>query len=223
VAIKRHPIQVPILIAMVLILAGLIMWRWQQTIRSRETLLVIIGVGLVVLASLVSAFPYNVRYTLPALIGFIALLALVITAANPKLRCLMLAAVLAVEICGVCQWFRLHLYRKGDSRAVAHWLEQEQGTIKSWTVLPDYLEASILFYLPSNSVVSASMVAPTGPQSTTFPPVPDALILGRRHHLVAPDKVIEDYQRELGAAETVNRIAGFEIYTRSQGNPGSNP
>jgi hypothetical protein len=55
---------------------------------------------------------------------------------------------------------------------------------------------------------------PTGSQTTSFPPVPDVLIIGRRHHIREPDKLIAAYQTQAGQVRTILSIAGFELYAR---------
>ena len=86
--------------------------------------------------------------------------------------------------------------------------------MKSWTVLPDYLTASVAWYLQGHPDVLARRQPPTQAQTTSFPPVPDALIIGRRHHITEPDKIITAYRTSAGAVRTIPVIAGFEIYVR---------
>jgi hypothetical protein len=53
---------------------------------------------------------------------------------------------------------------------------------------------------------------PAKPRTTSFSPVPDARIIGRRHHITEPDKIIAAYRASAGAVRTIPAIAGFELY-----------
>jgi hypothetical protein len=211
-AVHRHLPQV--VIAAVLLLAVAVIWmiHARALLRSREALLLTLGIGFVVAATVFSDFPYNVRYTLPALLGFAGLVGAL--SDRGKAGRLAIVAVVVVELWADGQWFYKANYRKGDSRAVAQWLMQNQNSIETWTALPDYLIPSILFYLPDNSRLEKGAWKPAKVTTTSFPPYPDALIIGRRHHLPDADKLIGDYWH--GAIETseIRSIAGFEIYSR---------
>jgi hypothetical protein len=186
--------------------------------RGKETSLVILNLGFVSLAALFSAFPYNVRYTLPALLAFLAMLAVVNGGAG---RCyvarLALAAVLLVGLWADAQWFYSPAYRKADSRAVAQWLVANQARVKSWTVLPEYLRVSIEYYLQAEPEILARKQPPSQAHTTSFPPIPDALIIGRRHHITDPDKIVAAYRASAGSVRIVPGIAGLEIYVREAG------
>jgi len=166
----------------------------------------------------VSAFPYNVRYALPAIFGFLAVM--VWCGARqiaPILSRLLLGGVLVVGLWADAQWFYSPAYRKGDSRAVAEWLLENQDRIRSWTVLPDYLAISIQWYLEPHAEILARFQPPQEPQTTSFPPVPDVLIIGRRHHILRPDQLIASYCAEAGKVQAIHSFAGFELYARSPG------
>jgi mannosyltransferase len=213
-AISRHPVQVGMLLTVLGLLALVTVARTRSVLKARETTLIASGVGVVVVAALVSAFPFNIRYTLPALFGVLGLVGLLVSNLRPLLRVVVLFVILALAIWADYQWFYLPSYRKGDSRAVAKWLSEHQDQVHTWTVLPDYLIASLEFYLPANSRVRKNMLPSTEPQRTAFPPVPDVLILGRRHHLLEPEKMIADYRASAGNVSEIREFTGFEIYLK---------
>jgi hypothetical protein len=216
-AVSLNPIQVGMLIIVLGLMVVLALMRGRAFFRSKEMILLLLGVGIVAVASLVSAFPFNVRYTLPALFGFLGLVSLLIAGEKHFMGLTLLSAVLSVALWADYQWFYRPAYRKGDSRAVAKWLTDHQDQVRTWTVLPDYLINSLEFYLPPDSQVRKNMMPSTGPQKTDFPPVPDALILGRRHHLVEPGKLISDYRAAAGQVRESKEFTGFEIYAREKG------
>jgi mannosyltransferase len=213
-AISRHPVQVAILLAMIFLLALLATAKGRSVFKAKETLLIASGIGVVAVASLVSAFPFNIRYTLPALFGMLGLIGFLVSTLRPMLKRGVFFALLSVAIWADYQWFYFPSYGKGDSRAVAKWLSTHQDRVKTWTVLPDYLVASLEFYLPADSLVRKNMIPSTERQRTAFPPVPDALILGRRHHLVEPEKMIKDYRVAAGNVSEIKEFTGFEIYLK---------
>jgi hypothetical protein len=110
------------------------------------------------------------------------------------------------------QWYFNPQYRKDDARAVAGWLEQNQERVSSWLVLPEYMNTSLEWYLRPYPEVLARRIAPGDNGATTFPTVPDVLILSRRHHLLQPDRMIASYAAAVQGVQTNRSFAGFELY-----------
>jgi hypothetical protein len=219
-AVSRNLVQVGILGGVLSLLALAYGLHGRSLIRGKETTLLALNVGIVALAALLSAFPYNIRYALPALLAFLALVAALITLPRgPSLVRLSIAGVLLVSLWADAQWFYSPAYRKGDSRAVAQWLVANQGRVKSWTVLPAYLSVSLEWYLQDHPQILSRNQPAAQPQTTSFPPIPDALIIGRRHHIQQPDKIIAAYRASAGAVRRVPAIAGFELYVREAAPP----
>jgi hypothetical protein len=214
-AVSRNPVQVGVLGVVLALLALAYVLHFGSLIRGKETTLLLLNVGVVASAAIMTRFPYNIRYTLPALLAFVALVAVLITCSHRSaLVRLSVAGVLLVGLCADAQWFHKPTYRKGDSRAVAQWLVDHQARVKSWTVLPDYLSLSIEWYLQGHPEILSGRQPPAGPQTTSFPPVPDVLIIGRRHHIREPDTLIAAYRARAGEVRTILSIAGFELYSR---------
>jgi hypothetical protein len=231
-AVMQHLVQVGLLGA-TLLLTGLACWlRWRELARGKETALLMLGVGFVAVAALLSSFPYNVRYALPGLFGFLAMVAVLgsrsgfpepahatqeagfVRFKRHALTSGLVTSVALISLWADAQWYYGFAYRKGDSRAVAQWLAENQATVKSWTVVPEYLGDAVEWYLAPHPEVRSRLQRAGQPQTTTFPPVPDVLILGRRHHIVGPDQLIERYRVVAGPVQAVHSIAGFELYAR---------
>jgi hypothetical protein len=96
------------------------------------------------------------------------------------------------------------------------WLLDNQARVKSCTVLPDYLSVSIEWYLRGHPDILSSRQPLAGPQTTSFPTTPDLLIMGRRHHIREPVKLIAAYQAHAGEVQTILSISGFELYAREK-------
>jgi 4-amino-4-deoxy-L-arabinose transferase-like glycosyltransferase len=214
-AVSRHLVQVGILCGVLALVALAYALKFRSLVRGKETSLIVLNLGFVSLTTLICSFPYNVRYTLPALLAFVALVAVLNRGAGRQyVARLAIAAVLLLGLWADAQWFYSPVYRKADSRAVAQWLVTNQASVKSWTVLPNYLSFSVEWYLRADPDILARKQSPTEAHTTSFPPVPDALIIGRRHHVTEPDKIIAAYRASAGSVRTIPAIAGFELYVR---------
>jgi len=214
-AVRRHVVEVAILAVVMFQIAVVYVRHFRIFSRGKESFLLVLGVGIAALGALVSAFPYNIRYALPGLFGFLAVVAsFVAIPVKGYSGRLCLVSMLIVGLWADAQWFYGAAYRKGDSRAVAQWLTENRREVASWTVLPDYLGTSILWYLQGEPEISARFQPPKTPQSTSFPPVPDVLIIGRRHHILRPDELIAAYKSAAGKVRAIEAFAGFEIYAR---------
>jgi len=219
-AVSRNLVQVAILGGVLALVALAYALNLRSLVRGKETSLVVLNLAFVSLTTLAFAFPFNVRYTLPGLLAFVALVAALNGGAGRRyVARLAIVAVLLLALWADAQWFYRPAYRKTDSRAMAQWLVANQVRVKSWTVLPDYLSVSVAWYLHGHPEILARKQPPTQAQTTSFPPVPDALIIGRRHHVTEPDKIIAAYRASAGPVRAIPAIAGFEIYVREAAAP----
>lgn len=238
-AVARHPFQTSLLCAAIFFfgIACLVVHWWPPGERApasalataapeppstrmpafpgKELSLIVVAVIAAAAGALLSRFPYNIRYTLPGLLGFLALATtLCANTARPAFRFVAISGLLITSVWADWQWFFSPAYRKGDSRAVAQWLVENRERVKSWTALPDYLSISLNWYLKPHPEVLVQLQPAAKANTTTFPPVPDVLIMGRRHHVLEPDRLIAEYQKASGGARLINSFAGFELYVR---------
>jgi hypothetical protein len=219
-AVSRHLVQVGILGGVLALVALAYALNFRLLVRGKETSLVVLNLAFVSLTTLAFAFPFNVRYTLPGLLAFVALVAALDGGASRRyVARLAIASVLLLALWADAQWFYSPSYRKTDSRAMAQWLVAHQDRVKSWTVLPDYLTASVAWYLRDHPEIMARRQPATQAQTTSFPPVPDALIIGRRHHVTEPERIIAAYRASAGTVRTVSAIPGMELYVRQAAAP----
>lgn len=215
-AVSRHLAQVAILVGVLLLVALAYALEFRSLVRGKETGLVVLNLGFVSLATLCMSFPYNVRYTLPGLLGFVALVAALDGGAGRRFVArLAIGCVLLVGVWADAQWFCSPVYRKTDSRALAQWLVANEAHVKSWTVLPAYLSESVEWYLEGHPQILSRNQRSTQDLTTSFPPVPDVLIIGRRHHITEPDQIIAAYRASAGEVRIIRSVAGFELYVRN--------
>jgi hypothetical protein len=225
-ALSSHPFQVGMLCALLLLIVIACgsefsshrkLWASASpsALPGKELSLLMLSIGIVAGVALVSGFPYNIRYTLPGLFGFLGLLAAFSTALKRTwLQRGLIASLLTISLWADAQWFFDPAYRKGDSRAVAHWLTQNQDRVQTWTTLPDYLSLSLNWYLKPYPAVAERLQPPAKANTTSFPPTPDVLIIGRRHHILQPEELIAAYKAAAGKTRVITTFTGFELYVR---------
>ena len=219
-AVSRHLGQVGIMAGVLAVVALACVRELRALARSKETSLMVLNLGFVTFTTLAFSFPFNVRYTLPGLLGFVALIPALDR--GPGRRYVARLAIALVFLLGLwadAQWFYCPAYRKTDSRALAQWLATHQDRVKSWTVLPAYLSDTVEWYLQGQPAILARNLRPTQPDTTSFPPVPDVLIIGRRHHIADPDQIIAAYCAAAAQVRTNLSVAGFELYLRAAAAP----
>jgi hypothetical protein len=213
IALSKHTVETGILLVILFALFIPIAANIRQLIARKELQLLLLSIGIVSLYALLTPFPYNIRYVLPGLLGFLALAAvLAVDSKKAFWARLSVGCVLVVSLWADGQWYYSRQYRKADSRAVAQWLADKKENVHSWTVLPDYMKVPIEWYLRPYPDILARAIPPTSDRTTTFPPVPDVLILSRRHHLSQPDQTLASYESATGGAKTNLTFAGFELY-----------
>jgi len=217
-AVARNWFQVAVLLLVLAPIGWVCGLNWRKLVFSKEFALLAAGTGFAAGYALVSSFAYNVRYVLPGLFGFLALLATLVVndPQRPRLVRGTIAAVLVVSLWADGQWFYSARYRKPDARAVAKWLVANKEHVKSWMLLPDYLRAPVQYYLlDGGKEMTDQSLTSTGQVGVSFPPVPDVLMLQRRDQLDHPEKTIEAYRQAAGSIQTNYSFAGFEIYVRN--------
>lgn len=216
-AIFEHPFETSIMVVVLLMLALIVLRHLPRFIAGREIQLLVLGVGVVSVYALISGFPYNVRYVLPALFGFLALVAaLPIELEKTIVPRITVVALLVASLWADGQWYYKWDYRKGDARAVVRWLVENRQRVHTWMILPQYMHVPVEWYLHGHPEILADEMPPTSDRTTEFPPFPDVLIITRRHHLLNPNKIVASYKSAAGVMETNNAYAGFELYVRSQ-------
>lgn len=214
-AVAQNLPQVGLMLAVLTLvgLAGVLARRdmWP----GRELSFLVFTIGAVWVYAMFSGFAFNVRYVLAGLLAFLALLAVLAAGSHStKLARLAVTGVVGLSLWADAQWFYQPIYGKADVRGLARWLTDNQSGIRTWTVLPQYLQQNLDWYLQSSPEVRNGGLPATGERTTTFPPLPDVLIIGRRHHIADPDQIIAAYQAQAGVIVTNRSFTGLELYVR---------
>jgi hypothetical protein len=220
-AASRHKLEMAVA-AGVLLLIVLEYGRKIRSLANPAAMLFFLDLSMVSVYAAVSGFSYNVRYTLPALIGFVALVADLVSRANhTHLARATLAAVAGVSLWADWQWYYSPAYRKEDMRAVAQWLIENEKDVHSWTMVPRYSEDIVQWYVDAlgHPELVSRIEVPQQMESTSFPPVPDVLVMGRRDRILQPEALIKAYQTASGDSRKAETFTGFQVYTRIAAKP----
>ena len=148
VPLWSNGIEVAAVMAVCLLIGITYLRSLRSLLSSKGAALFLLDLAMVGGYAAVSAFPYNVRYALPALLGFLAMVADIFARASRSslARCA-LGGLFALSLLADWQWYYSPAYRKEDSRAVAKWLIENEDRIKSWTIVPGYSAEPVQWYL----------------------------------------------------------------------------
>ena len=216
-AVARSQAQLAILAIVLLLVALPLLRSWRSLLSSRAAALLLLDILMVTAYTLKSNYPFNVRYTLPGLLGFLALAAeLLPLMARSWLPRAALPAMIALSLWADFQWYYSPRYRKEDARAAALWIIAHRDHVASWTMIPYYSAAAIQYYLyaMSHAELNPRLLPPPTDASISFPPTPDILILGRRDRIANPPAVIAAYRSATHNDTPPISYPGIDIFPR---------
>ncbi len=136
-ALSLHSVQTALAGAVLLGALVISAAKYRATMACFFSLLALTLAGVLVLSAL-SGKAYNVRYTLPALVGFLGIVSIAVRALSPGARALSLAGFLSVALWADLQWFRSARYWKEDSRAAVAWLRTHAAPGATVGIAPAY-------------------------------------------------------------------------------------
>jgi hypothetical protein len=168
-------------------------------------------VGMFVL-SLVSEKAYNVRYTVPGMVGLLGVVSIQLCMLPARSRLYALCGLMALGLWADGQWFWASRYWKEDSRAAVQWLGAEASPHTIVAVAPSYsigpLEyysrlANIeLRYIPVSSFGSATVDSAA------------VLVLTRLHHVPNWRELRSRFLSSAGSGVLRGQVAGYELLIR---------
>lgn len=213
VALRSHPLESATAGAMLL---GVIVVSGLKR-RARMTgfaALLGISLGGILALSALSGKAYNVRYTLPALVGFLGIVSIAMRALGPRPRALWLTALIGLALWADAQWFSSARYWKEDSRAAVAWLRDQLAPGATVAVAPDYSVQPLAYYArKAGAELRFRSIPPGGfPGGTS----PDALVLTRLHHVPEWRDLKADFVGVVGVGLLEGQVAGYEMLVRPQ-------
>ncbi len=217
-ALRSYPIESAMAGAMlvgVLLVSG---FKRRARMTGFMTLLGISLAGILALSAL-SGKAYNVRYTLPALAGFLGIVSIAVQALGPRLRAVWLTALIGLALWADAQWFGSARYWKEDSRAAVAWLRDRLAPGATVAVAPSYSIRPLAYYAQK---AGAELRFHSIPREG-FPggASPDALVLTRLHHVPNWRDLEADFVGAAGGPLLKGQVAGYEILVRPRSDTGA--
>jgi 4-amino-4-deoxy-L-arabinose transferase-like glycosyltransferase len=209
-ALLRHPLQVA-LASTALAAIGWLMVQVRSAGARELAALFILPIVAGVAGSLLTTKAYNVRYVLPALLGFIPLTALALARLGSATRGLGTVALVSLFVWADAQWLISPEYRKEDSRAAAACLERSLPAGGTVAVAPAYM-AGVLRHYAARQETSLRVVGIAGPEALVGTPEADALLLTRLHHVADPASLLRAFTPAGDATTPWSEVPGYRIY-----------
>ena len=212
-ALQGHPLE-SILAGIILLgLLAIAALKCRRPPARWFTALLAVPLGFIFLLAALSGKAYNVRYTLPALVGFLGLISVALSALQPRARGLWLTALTGLALWADGQWFWVPDYWKEDSRAAVAWLRDNLGPGATVAVAPSYLDLPLEYY---DARSGAKLHFRGVPPDSTLPrgTPPDALVLTRLHHVPNWLRLKAEFEGLPGARILYGRVSGYEMLVR---------
>jgi hypothetical protein len=168
----------------------------------------VIYVGLSALASAATGKAFNVRYTLPALVGFVTLAATATDRLPALLRALAVAALCALFGASDLHWFSSPTYGKDDSRGAVRWFAQRLAPGATVAVAPSYASRALEYYA-LRETVPLRFVPSVGAADRELPV---GFALTRRHHVPDQADLVARLRAAYGARLVQGAVVGYEMW-----------
>jgi hypothetical protein len=180
-AVLAQPVQSAVGVIALLALAAMVL-RLRSRAAKELGLLCLLPMMATWLGSAVTGKAYNVRYTLPGIIGFVGLVGLGFSELSKSFRWAGVALVMGLFTWADAQWFFVPRYRKEDSRSAVAWLKSKLPPGSTVAVAPGY-QTGVLTYYARRS--GADFVFDSLPETASSfgSALPEALLVTRLHHL----------------------------------------
>jgi 4-amino-4-deoxy-L-arabinose transferase-like glycosyltransferase len=185
--------------------------RLRSEAAKNLALLCLLPLTAVWLASAVTGKAYNVRYTLPGLIGFAGLVALSISRLPKPRRSLATTLVAGLFLWADAQWFFSPRYWKEDSRSAVAWLRGKLPPGSRVAVAPGY-QTGVLTYYARRS--GADFVFDSLPEaaSSLGSTLPEALLVTRLHHLPHWRELVRSLDPVAGIPPSPIELIGYRAF-----------
>jgi mannosyltransferase len=207
-AVATHPVETGLVVAALAALLVFILRAYGRDMTG-FTALVAAYIGMTFLASVMTGKAYSVRYTLPALIGFLSLVGIGLNRIASLLGRASLALVLLLFAWADAQWFYSSEYHKDDSRAVVRWLAARLPEGSTVVTAPGYVSKILTYYAWRQEAAISFIPADSASDS----PRPAALVLTRLHHVTDPRSVKDWFRRIGGGHAREDGVGGYDVLT----------
>jgi len=209
-AVLAHPGQGALGAVALLTLTALFL-RLRSEAAKNLALLFLLPLTAVWLGSAVTGKAYNVRYTLPGLIGFMGLVALGISGLRQPRRRVATALLAGLFLWADAQWFFAPRYWKEDSRSAVAWLRGKLPPGSRVAVAPGYQTGVLTYYARR---AGADFVFDSIPEtaSSLGSTLPDALLISRLHHLPHWRELVRSLEPGAGSPPPAIELVGYRAF-----------
>lgn len=209
-AVLIHPGQSALAAVALLTLTALLL-RLRSEAAKNLALLCLLPLMAIWLGSAVTGKAYNVRYTLPGIIGFVGLVALGISKLRESIRWVAVVLVVGLFIWADAQWFLVPRYWKEDSRSAVAWLQGKLPRGSAVAVAPGY-QTDVLIYYARRA--GADLIFDSLPEaaSSLGSTHPDALLITRLHHVPHWRELVRSLEPGTGSPAPGIELVGYRVF-----------
>ncbi len=199
-----------------LVLVALIGWavlilKYRPGFRWEFLALALLPPLQILAASMFSAFPFNVRYALPGLLGAMGLLAVTAAAAPRRLFTGALILGVGLSLWSDLQWFSNPRYRKDDTRGALAWLAARLPAGSIVGAVPGYMNETMEYYAVRTTPRLA--IVRVAPDTGGVPVDSVAAMALTRFHLVPGWRQIEhDLATGQRIKDSTTSISGYHLF-----------
>jgi 4-amino-4-deoxy-L-arabinose transferase-like glycosyltransferase len=154
---------------------------------------------------------YNVRYTLPGLIGFLGLAALAFSRLNRQAARWAVAVTAGLFLWADAQWFFVKRFWKEDSRSAVAWLRETLPVGSIIAVAPGY-QARVLSYYSRHEGVDVIFAALPDSIRYLELPLPRAFLLTRLHHVPHWRELVQSLESRYSSSPAAIDLVGYRVF-----------
>jgi len=210
-ALTAHPVQSLVAVVALTALGLVVLGNLHANCARSLLLLFALPIVAVWVGAALTGKAYNVRYTLPGIIGFVGLSAWAIESLGTRGRQIALILIAGILLWADTQWFFDSRYWKEDSRAVAAWLGRELPPGSVVAVAPGY-QAPVLSHY--SQTAGGALVYESLPDSAKSlgSHLPDALLISRLHHVPYWRELVSSLERGLDHPPRSVDMVGYHAF-----------
>jgi len=209
-AVLAQPIQSAVA-AMALLAVATMVIRLRNRTAIALGLLLILPIIATWLGSAITGKAYNVRYTLPGIIGFVGLVAIGITSLPDRRRTVAVILVTGLFLWADAQWFFAPRYWKEDSRSAVAWLARRLPPGSTVAIAPGY-QKGVLTYYASRSGVDLNFDSLPEAARSVGSPLPEALLVTRLHHLPYWKELVNSLEPGATSLPHATELIGYRVF-----------
>jgi mannosyltransferase len=209
-AVLAHPTQSALGVVVLLTLMALAL-RLRSNAAKNLALLCLLPMTATWVGAAFTGKAYNVRYTLPGLIGFVGLVAVGLSKLGRARRVIAIGLVAGLFLWADAQWFFTRRYWKEDSRSAIAWLRGQLPPGSRIAVAPGYQTGVLTYYAQRGR---AAFVFDSLPESarSVGPHLPDALLITRLYHLPHWKEIVRSLDPNGSALPPSVQLVGYRAF-----------